>query len=443
MSPRPRRPRRYETRILTAAIVGGLPAVLLAASALLVAPVDALTRWTLGGGVVLAWLAGAMLARERALRPLQTLANMIAALREGDFSLRARGADPAGAMGLALWEVNALADALRARRLEFTEASALLRHVMDEIDVALFAFDAGGRLRLVNREGERLIDLPAERSLGRAAAEIGLAEALAGETPRLVDLRLPGRAGRWEVRHAPYRQDGRPHTLVVMSDLSRALREEERDAWQRLVRVLSHEINNSLTPIQSLAGTLRTLLERGEGARAAADLHQGLDVIEARARSLTRFMNAYARLARLPQPRRAPLEVGECVRRVAALEPRLAIAVAGGPPVTLQADGDQLDQLLINLVRNAVDAALETGGGASVGWSVADGWLELRVEDEGPGIAEATNLFVPFFTTKAGGTGIGLALSRQIAENHGGSLTLADRQGARGAVAVLRLPLGS
>jgi len=420
-------------------LASGLPAILLATWAIAQPRWDPLEKWTLALVVFGGWLVGAALVGERVVRPLHTLSNMIAALREDDFSIRARGSDPRGAIGLALWEVNALAETLRARRLDVTEAVALLQHVMDSIDVALYAFDDQGKLRLINREGERLVARPAERAIGLHAAELGLAAALEGETPRLLDLPLAGGAGRWELRRGPFRQDGRPHELVVLSDLTRALREEERAAWQRLVRVLSHEINNSLTPIQSLAGTLRDLIAR-EGRRSP-DLDQGLDVIENRARSLTRFMNAYAQLARLPRPKLASVDVAAWVNRVVALEARLPIAIETGPPILVAGDGDQLDPLLINLVRNAVDASLETGGGVVVTWTSDGDWLDLTVRDEGPGIAETANLFVPFFTTKANGTGIGLALSRQIAEAHGGTLELSAPETGAGAVARLRLPL--
>jgi two-component system, NtrC family, nitrogen regulation sensor histidine kinase NtrY len=254
---------------------------------------------------------------------------------------------------------------------------------------------------------------------------------------------FPGGAGRWEVRWSTFRQDGLPHRLLVLSDLSRVLRAEEHSAWQRLMRVLGHEINNSLAPIKSLAGSLRTLSQRS--ARPAdweQDLQSGLAVIEGRSEALARFMGAYARLARLPPPRMSPVSLTEWVRRVAALEDRVEVVVADGPPVEIAADGDQLDQLLINLVRNAADAAAETDGRVTLAWRVNRGTVEVLVEDEGPGLPDPGNLFVPFFTTKTNGSGIGLVLSRQIAEAHGGSLVLEQREDRSGARARLRLPIG-
>ena len=131
----------------------------------------------------------------------------------------------------------------------------------------------------------------------------------------------------------------------------------------------------------------------------------------------------------------------EWVRRVAGLETRLPVDVSGGPEVTVEADGDQLEQLLINLVRNAADAALETGGGVSLAWKRNRRYVEVYVDDEGPGLSNTANLFVPFFTTKPGGSGIGLVLCRQIAEAHEGSLTLENRKKGGGCQAKLRLPL--
>ncbi len=443
-SDRRRRPAGHESRVFAAALLTGLPAVVVAEWLLWSGEHALRVQVTLTLLIVGAWLIGAALVRERVLRPLQTIANLLAALREGDYSIRARGASPDDGLGLALLEVNILSETLRSQRLHALEATALLRRVIEEIDVAVFAFDQSQRLRLVNRGGERLLGLPVERLMGMEATALGLAACLEGDTPRTLEAAFPGGAGRWEVRGTTFRQDGLPHRLLVLSDLSRVLRAEERSAWQRIVRVLGHEINNSLAPIKSIAGSLRSLAERS--ARPVdweQDLRSGLQVIEGRSESLARFMGAYAQLARLPHPKVGAVRIDEWVRRVAALETRLDVRVQEGPAAVLTADGDQLDQLLINLVRNAADAALETAGGVCVGWRVLSGVAEVTVDDDGPGLPDPGNLFVPFFTTKANGTGIGLVLSRQIAEAHGGSVVLEPRPDkARGARACLRLPLG-
>ena len=433
----------HERRVFVLSLMAGLPAVILSLVLLYRGNYETKVTWTFGTLVVGCWLIVSLVVRERVVRPLQTLSNMLAALREGDFSLRARSSMADDALTLALLEVNTLGNTLQAQRLGAMEATALLRTVMAEIDAAIFAFDdTGNQLRLANRAGERLLGVPVERLLGRTADALGLEAFLSGDSPRVHDLVFPGRSGRWEVRRTTFRQDGRPHTLVVMSDLSKTLREEELLAWQRLVRVLSHEINNSLTPIKSIAGSLLSILDRNpRPPDADDDLRGGLGIIGSRSEALSRFMSAYALLARLPAPRPGPVDVGIWARRAAGLETRVPVQVLGGPPLIIHADGDQLDQLLINLVRNAADASLETGGCVGVSWTRQDGHVDVEVVDDGPGLAATANLFVPFYTTKPSGTGIGLVLCRQIAEAHGGILSLENRDDGRGCVARLRLPV--
>jgi two-component system nitrogen regulation sensor histidine kinase NtrY len=432
----------HERRILLMAVSAGLPGSLVALFLLWTGDYAPKTQWTLTVLIVGLWSGFALAVRRRVVFPLQTVSNLLAALREGDYSIRGRHAGGDDALGEVMTEVNALGETLREQRLGALEATTLLRTVMAEIDVAIFAFDHLRRLRLVNRAGERLVAQPSERLLGRSAEELGLQECLEGDAARTLQAAFPGGIGRWGMRRGAFREHGLPHQLLVLTDLSKALREEERMAWQRILRVLGHELNNSLAPIRSIAGSLTTLLSREpRPADWQDDMRRGLAVIAGRSEALSRFMEAYSRLARLPRPQFQSVDVEAWIRRNVGMETRLSVAIAPGPALRIPGDPDQLDQLLINLLRNAADAALETGGGVKIGWRKNGKSIEVWIDDEGPGISGTTNLFVPFFTTKPGGSGIGLALSRQIADAHGGALTLENRADGPGCQARLKLPL--
>jgi two-component system, NtrC family, nitrogen regulation sensor histidine kinase NtrY len=403
-------------------------------------------RVTIGVLAVGIWVAAVSAVRQQVLFPIRTLTNLLAALREGDYSLRARAARQADSLGEVMREVNALGDQLLVERRQATEASALLKAVIDAVEIAVFTFDEKGQLRLMNHAGAHLLMRREEHALGHDAIELGLDDCLVGDPVRLIDRDFPGRSGtRWGLRRTAFREGGRPHQLLVLTDLGRALREEERIAWQRLIRVLGHEINNSLAPIQSIAESLSDLLTLAPSARPSSwesDLRGGMGIVRDRASALGRFMSAYARLARLPPPTLRPVELGPIIRQVAALETRLTVKTTSTEKAVVNIDRDQIEQLLINLVKNAVDASLEKGRDVEIACSRSQNEWLVQVIDEGSGIANPTNLFVPFFTTKSSGSGIGLALCRQIADAHGGSLTLENRtDGVIGCIAELRLPL--
>jgi two-component system, NtrC family, nitrogen regulation sensor histidine kinase NtrY len=418
--------------------------------------------WTLGSKLLLfgaesfaCFLIGLAL-HDHVVRPLQTLANVVGALRDEDYSFRARLAVPNDALGELSLEVNALADLLAQHRTGAIEAAALLQRVVEEVEIPIFAFDPAGKLRLLNSAGEKLLQQPSILLLGKTATELRLDNSLSCENETLIQLQF-GTGARWFVRRSAFRQQGVPHTLVVLSDVSRALREEERRAWQGLIRVMGHELNNSLAPIKSIAGSLNARLSGIDlGTEEREDFERGLGIIESRAASLNRFLQAYRQLAQMPPPALKKCSVSAVARRITAMEPRVRVALVPGPDINLMADPDQLEQMLINLLRNAADAVLESaelaenpnGSKRPVGepkieltWKLNGREIVLTIDDNGPGLMNPSNVFVPFYTTKPSGSGIGLVLSRQIAEAHGGSLELSNRTDQRGCRVTITLPL--
>ena len=326
-----------ETHLALTTLLAGFPAAAVALVLLWTGDVTSTIRWPLSILVVVFWLGFSWSAKERAARPLLTLANVISAVQEEDFSTRVAGSGTPGSLGELVREINALSTTLREQRLSALEANALLRSVMEEIAVAIFTFDQHDRLQLVNRAGARVLGQPIARLLGQTAAQVGLAGCLTDESPRTLQMSAPGASGRWELRRSVFRQRGLPHHLVVLSDLNRPLRDEERQARQRLIRVLGHELNNSLAPIKCTAESLGSMLRRDvRPADWEQDLERGLTIIGSRAGALTRFLKAYSDLARLPSPRFQSIDLHPLVRRVAELEPRLPVEVTAGPAVVVR-----------------------------------------------------------------------------------------------------------
>ena len=430
-----------EQAVVGLTLLGGFPAALALAWIAWGQNYSFEVRWTLAAVVLAVWVSCAIAAHQMVTRVLFLAANLLGALHEGDYSIRATGAKPGSAVDLVMKEINSLGNTLQKQRSEAVESTALLTSVMGAIDVAVFAFDMDEHLVLANPAAERLLNKRADEIVGSGAAALRLERYLTGDTPRLIEGAFGQASNRLELRRSTFYRDGKPHQLLVFADLSRALREEQQLAWQRIVRVLSHEINNSLTPIKSIAHSIKRMISRIPDVPRAAEIQDGLNLIETRSGALGRFLRQYAQLAKLPKPQERPIQIMPLAKRIAELENRLPIEVRGGADTQVEADPDQLEQLLINIVRNAVDATIETQGHVWIDWKPVDGFLELTVEDEGPGLPDTSNLFVPFFTTKPQGSGIGLALSRQIAEAHGGSLGLENRTPDKGCRATLRLPL--
>jgi nitrogen fixation/metabolism regulation signal transduction histidine kinase len=389
--------------------------------------------------IYLVLIAAALI--EGMVRPLQTLSNVVSSLREGDYSFRARGAGSEDAFGELATEVNALADLLQKQRVRSLEATALLARILEVMHAPLFAFDRNELLQLVNNAGVKLLGRPHARCFGHTARELGLNDLLAAPDQSIHS--FGSKPTRWLLRKAAFRQDGVPHMLLLLADVSLPLQEEEQIAWKRLIRVLGHELSNSLAPIKSIAGSLLARVEHMSGDDAVIhDFRRGLGVVESRADALHRFVQSYRLLAQLPPPRLKPVPLAPLLERVALLEQRLRVQLDPGPPVILDADPDQLEQMFINLVANAVDASLANGAQpVRATWRLAASTLLVTIEDRGLGIANAENLFVPFYTTKPAGSGVGLALAQQIARAHGGEIRLLNREDGPGARATVRLPV--
>ncbi len=448
----------FERRVTRFSVLLVIPGLLISGVLIWIQPWSLQSKLILIGGELLACLLIGAALHDHIIRPLQTLANVVGALRDEDYSFRARLAIPNDALGELSLEVNALADLLAKHRTGAIEAAALLQRVVEEVDIPIFAFDPASRLRLVNSAGEKLLHQSPSQLIGKTAADLNLERCLSCGNESVVDLRF-GTDVRWFVRRSPFRQQGIPHTLIILSDVSRALREEERRAWQRLIRVLGHELNNSLAPIKSIAGSLNARLSAsGIREEEQQDFERGLGVIENRAASLNRFLQGYRQLAQMPPPVLQRCSISVIAKRVADLETRVPVALMPGPEVEFLADPDQLEQMLINLLRNAAEAVLQAEGSGSnsngskhyaaeqdveLSWKVIGDGLTISIEDNGPGLMNPSNAFVPFYTTKPAGSGIGLVFSRQIAEAHGGSLELQNRTDKRGCLVSITLPLNS
>lgn len=429
---------RFERRVVVGGLLISLPAWAVVAILLFRAP-HVGPFWILVPVAAVVTLLLMHWHRRHVAYPVYTLSGLLDALREGDYSLRgARG----GLLGDVIYDVNALAEQLKRDRLRYEESTHLLRKTLAALDSAVFVFDEDRRLRLLNPAARRLLGGERKRLFGLGSDELGLVTLLDGGGSRVLTHAFPQRSGRFDVRHTALRRKGRSGQLLVVNDVGRVLRQEERQAWQRLLRVLGHEVNNSLAPIQSIAGTLASLLAADPlPADWREDFRSGLDVVGHRAKALTRFLSGYRELARLPPPQLQRVELSALVSQVAKLEQRLPITIEAGESLFVNADPDQLEQALINLLRNAVEVVPSGNGRVNIQWRRESSRAIIEVQDNGPGPPSSENLFVPFFTTKPGGTGIGLALAQQIAEAHDGGVSLTARADASGAVAKLWLPL--
>jgi two-component system, NtrC family, nitrogen regulation sensor histidine kinase NtrY len=418
-------------------------------------PVASLLLWlslesTLPGSVKVAiavvcaaWIvivSGAV--RGELLRHVRTLSNLVESIRTQDFSMKGAGARESGELAELYQQVNSLTDDLKSSRQAEQELLSVLDKVVSQINVAIVVCDSHDRIRLVNQLAGALLKSSSEELLGASIADTALAPFLGTTEPRLIDHRFPGAEGRWQITQQHYRHQGQVSRILFIADLRQVLAEEEIAAWQRLIRVIGHEVNNSLTPISSLCQTLTSMLARPDSAEHAADLREGLGVIAERAKGLQGFISVYARLARLPEPNKVLFPAGDLARKLQVIFAGEPLEIAPFPAVSVFGDPVHLEQALINLIKNALEAS-PAAAPVHLSCHADEGRCEFHIVDSGSGLGNPANLFVPFYTTKSGGGGIGLVLCRQIAARHAGRVSLENRLDAPGAIAKLILPLPS
>jgi len=355
-----------------------------------------------------------------------SLANLVEALNVGDFSLRGKAEVGQSGHSDLIRQINKLADSLTTARYDFKESQLLLAKVIKQIKVAIIACNEQGKITMVNPETELLLGLNESKLSHKTLADVNLAQVTQLKSNSIEKLTLGSRTARWHIFKDGFRDQGQQHTLYIFSDLDLLLSQQEQEAWKNLVRVLSHEINNSLAPIISLASTLDKLTARSDiELDDKEDIQSGLKIIQDRATSLKHFLAGYRVLTHLPQPKRKLVNVVPVIEQVVSLL-KYPVTVTLPPQLTLSIDVAQFEQCLINLLKNAYEAS---GKESEIDLRLINkaGSVALYILDKGPGIQNLDNVFVPLFTTKAQGTGIGLSLCKQIIEGHQGQLHLSNR----------------
>jgi len=398
---------------------------------------------TLVGGLIIVFCHSKI--HEKSAYQFRSLSNLLDAMVQGDYSLRARTSEGDKALNELVGAINSLALRLNKQRIESIENQLLLQTVIKHIDVAIIAFNESNELVLCNPAARKLLQLTGNANdnvFTDTDNQLAQVDVINNGQSQVMTLTFSEQQGKYNVHKEAYRKDGKQQELLFITDVSTMLRSEERKAWQSLVRVISHEINNSLSPIASISQSLQRLLIKQSNIEEHTDfLIEGLTVIAQRTKSLGGFVNSYKQIASLPEPVKQLTSIASLVNKVTKLYPEDTVEMVTLDDVSLSVDAVQLEQVLINLVKNAVEAINNTGvsGKVSISWQGVGKNFKLVIVDDGTGVSNPDNLFVPFYTTKAKGSGIGLVLCRQIIEAHGGKLSLANRSDAKGCIAVIEL----
>lgn len=389
--------------------------------------------------VILSGCMGVVFVNRSIKNYLLTLANLVEGIRHNDFSFRLSLVDKSGATEELSREINLLVESLQQKQLAYVESNIALDKLIEQIDIPVLVIDASGAVKNSNHFAAKLFNYEREEVIGLSVEQLKIEAFLKLSSGTIIEHQFPTQGGRWEIKSKVILSSGKKYQLLVISDISRALRLEERNAWSRIVRVIGHELNNSLTSISSLAETLLLQLNRQAESTKLSNVDKGLKMIVERGESLQRFMNAYASIAKLPPPSFDDIRLQELLRKVTSLYSD-RVVLEDGKDMVLCGDPDQLQAALINLIKNALEVEAEFSEVVVRSNSKYQG-VAIQIIDNGPGVANLENLFVPFYTTKNDGSGIGLILSREIAEAHGGSLNLFNRADSSGSIAEIWLPI--
>ena len=431
----------FETRLLLTTIGAGLPAVTAFAWLLWLQDYSVHLKFLATFFMTVAFLYVVFYSRDLVVNHLKSLGNVAEAIKIGDYSLRGRQSGRGDELDEVYFQLNSLSEDLQKRRYAFHEAEALLGKIVDEIEVAIFVIDQSGHVSITNRAAGSMLNLSKDEIIGCTTAELGLDPLLDNPSDSVRDNTFHVGSGPWHVRTENFREAGRPQRLLVITDLRQILRREELKAWRRLIRVISHEVNNSLSPIISMCRTLAGLLtEKPLSDESTADAIDALEIMRERSDALKDFIGRYAELARLPEPTKSRFSLRESIEEAVTMSPVKNVELSENlADVELYADRGQIEQVLINLFKNAHESSSERDD-VKVEWDFDADTVTLDLLDHGKGISNPANLFIPFYSTKQEGSGIGLVLCRQIMENHDGSLTVENRTDGSGCIARIRLP---
>lgn len=373
--------------------------------------------------------------------------NLIDAVAQGDYSFRGLTHTGDSALNDVIKILNSLASNIQQQRYKSEENFLLVKKIVDHIDVAIIAFSHDASIQLLNPAATRLLNINANDLFTKVPDRLRIILDIEPGETHVVSFQL----GRFRIHKEQFVLDGMVHNIAFVTNLSRILRREERKAWKNLLRVISHEVNNSVAPLSSYSSVLIKQVEAREiDPRLQEELVEGLTVIKNRARSMADFVARYKDISKLPEPVLQAVNIEDIVRRVAQLFPAGKVQFEGYSTI-FHADPNLLEQALINVVKNGIEATeahkvvTEPIGsrvecGAWISWTSKPSGFEIHISDAGGGIQSIENLFTPFFTTKKSGTGIGLIISRQIIESHNGQLALTNRQDSQGCLAVISLP---